>query len=70
MMNNNNLFLDILAIVWLIIFRVISTLSICHKTLNSQENQSIDAQDPGVTHTSSVYITRCSFINNLSSYTF
>ena len=48
------------AIIWLIMFRVITTLSICLKTLNTQETQFIDTQDPGVTPTSSVSITRCS----------
>ena len=42
------------------------SLSVCLKTLNAQETQFIDTQDPGVTPTSSVSITRCSFINNWS----
>ena len=49
----------VLAIIWLIIVRVITTLSICRKTLNAQETQFIDTKDPGVTPTSSVSMTRC-----------
>lgn len=37
---------------------------------NSHPTQFIDTQNLGVTQTGFVYITRCSFMNNLSSYTF
>ena len=61
----------VLVVTWLIIVRVILVfLSICHKIWNSHPTQFIDTQNLRVTQTRFVYITRCSFMNNLSSYTF